>query len=72
MKKNENLKVLVEDNDSINFALKKFKRMCEAFGVVKEYRQRKEYRKPSVKLKEKTEAAIKRKRKESRRRPTKI
>lgn len=44
-------------------ALKKFKRLCDAYGIVKEYRARIEYRKPSVKQKEKLEAADKRRRK---------
>ena len=37
--------------------------MCEAFGVIREYRKRQEYKKPSVKLKEKTQAAEKRRKK---------
>jgi len=41
-------------------SLRKFKRMCEAAGVLKEYRKRKEYKKPSIRRKEKTEAAAKR------------
>lgn len=41
-------------------AIRKFKRMCEAYGVAKEYRARKEYKKPSIRKKEKLEAAQKR------------
>jgi small subunit ribosomal protein S21 len=44
-------------------AIKKFKRLCDAYGIVKEYRERVEYKKPSVKMKEKLEAADKRRRK---------
>lgn len=44
-------------------AIKKFKRLCDAYGIVKEYRARQEYKKPSVKQKEKLEAADKRRRK---------
>lgn len=44
-------------------ALKKFKRLCDAYGIVKEYRTRQEYRKPSVVRKEKLENALKRRRK---------
>ncbi len=44
-------------------AIKKFKRLCDAYGIVKEYRARTEYKKPSVKQKEKLEAADKRRRK---------
>ena len=46
-------------------SIRKFKRMCEAYGVVREYRKRQEYRKPSIRLKEKNEAAEKRRRKAS-------
>ena len=45
-------------------SLKKFKRLCEAAGVLKEYRKRKEFKKPSVRKKEKVEAANKRKAKD--------
>ncbi len=48
------------DERGIERSLRKFKRMCESFGVVREYRKRQEYKKPSVRLKEKTEAAEKR------------
>ncbi|MEK6626157.1 MAG: 30S ribosomal protein S21 [Bdellovibrionota bacterium] len=46
-------------------SLKKFKRLCESAGVLKEYRKRKEFKKPSVRKKEKTESAQKRKAKEA-------
>lgn len=54
------IRVEIEDRGGVERSLRKFKRMCESYGVVKEYRNRKEYKKPSVKLKEKTEAAEKR------------
>ena len=41
-------------------AIRKFKRMCEAFGITKEYRARKEYSKPSIRKKEKLKASQKR------------
>ena len=44
-------------------SIRKFKRMCDSYGIVKEYRKRNEYRKPSVRMKEKLEAAEKRRRK---------
>ena len=47
------------DDKGVERALRKFKRMCESFGIVKEYRNRKEYRKPSLKRKEKIIAAQK-------------
>jgi len=57
------IKVKVIEGEHVEKSLRKFKRMCESFGVVKEYRKRKEYRKPSVRAKEKTEAATKRRHK---------
>lgn len=60
---NDSLKVVVDERLSADKALKKFKRICESFGVVKEYRRRQAYQKPSVKMKEKREAAEKRRRK---------
>jgi len=53
--------VPIDDRFGVEKSLRKFKRMCESFGVVKEYRKRQDYKKPSIKLKEKTEAAQKRK-----------
>lgn len=41
-------------------ALRKFKRKVEAFGVLREYRKRQEYEKPSVRKKEKEKQAEKR------------
>jgi len=53
--------VVVEiDPKGAERAIRKFKRMCEAFGITKEYRARKEYSKPSVRKKEKLKAAAKR------------
>ncbi len=48
-------------NDSIDNALKKFKRQCAKDGVLAEVRKREHYEKPSVKRKKKSEAARKRK-----------
>jgi small subunit ribosomal protein S21 len=60
--------VVVEiDGKGAERAIRKFKRMCEAYGVTKEYRARKEYRKPSIRKKEKLEAAQKRLAKNDRR-----
>lgn len=44
-------------------ALKKFKRLCDQLGVVKEYKKRQAHQKRSIKLKEKREAAEKRRKK---------
>lgn len=54
------IRVEIEDRSGVERSLRKFKRMCESYGVVKEYRNRKEYKKPSIRLKEKTEASEKR------------
>jgi len=51
----------IDERHGVEKSLRKFKRMCEAYGVVREYRKRQDYKKPSVQKKEKTEAAIKRK-----------
>jgi len=61
----EAIKIVVEGNRfGIEGCLKKFKRLCEAAGVIKEYRKRREYKKPSIRRKEKLEAAQKRKAKD--------
>lgn len=44
--------------------IRKFKRLCDSYGVVKEYRKREAYLKPSVRNKEKREASEKRRRKQ--------
>jgi len=61
--KNTALRVNIDEKLGVERSLKKFKRMCESFGVIREYRKRQEYRKPSVRMKEKTEAAEKRRKK---------
>ena len=53
--------VRVKDNESIDSALKRFKRKCAKSGVLAEVRKREHYEKPSVKRKKKSEAARKRK-----------
>jgi small subunit ribosomal protein S21 len=57
------IKLRVDDRFGVEKTIRKFKRMCDNYGVVREYRNRSEYKKPSVKDKEKTEAAEKRRRK---------
>ena len=57
------IRVVVDEMKGAERSIRKFKRMCEAYGVVREYRKRQEYRKPSVRMKEKNEAADKRRRK---------
>lgn len=58
----QNIYITVDDR-GVERSLRKFKRMCDTYGIVKMYRARQEYRKPSVKMKEKLEAAEKRRRK---------
>ena len=48
-------------NESLDTALKRFKRSCASDGVLAEVRKREHYEKPSVKRKKKSEAARKRK-----------
>ena len=53
--------VRVKENESLDSALKRFKRSCAKSGVLAEVRKREHYEKPSVKRKKKSEAARKRK-----------
>ncbi len=62
-KTGEHVRIDLTDGFAVERALKKFKRMCDAFGIVKEYRAREHYQKPSVKRVEKMEAAEKRRKK---------
>lgn len=52
--------VRLKDNESLESALKRFKRQCARSGVLAEVRKREHYEKPSVKRKKKSEAARKR------------
>ncbi len=53
--------VRVKDNESLESALRRFKKQCARAGVIAEVRKREAYEKPSVKRKKKSEAARKRK-----------
>lgn len=53
--------VKVGENESLDSALRRFKRKCQKSGVLSEVRKREHYEKPSVKRKKKSEAARKRK-----------
>jgi len=61
----DKIRIDITDGFAVERALKKFKRLCDAYGIVKEYRAREHYQKPSVKQKEKLEAAEKRRNKTS-------
>lgn len=51
--------IKVGENESLDSALKRFKRQCATSGVLKEARKREHYEKPSVKKKRKAEEARK-------------
>ncbi|NLT57432.1 MAG: 30S ribosomal protein S21 [Clostridiales bacterium] len=53
--------IRIKDNESLDSALRRFKRSCAKAGVLSEVRKREHYEKPSVKRKKKSEAARKRK-----------
>lgn len=53
--------IRIKDNETIDSALKRFKRQCAKSGVLSELRKREHYEKPSVRRKKKSEAARKRK-----------
>ncbi len=53
--------IRVKENESLDSALRRFKRQCARSGVLAELRKREHYEKPSVKKKKKAEAARKRK-----------
>ena len=59
----DKIRIDITDGFAVERALKKFKRLCDAYGIVKEYRAREAYEKPSVKNKLKLEAAEKRRKK---------
>ncbi|MBC5787733.1 MULTISPECIES: 30S ribosomal protein S21 [Clostridiaceae] len=53
--------IRVKENESLDSALRRFKRSCAKSGIISEVRKREHYEKPSVKRKKKSEAARKRK-----------
>ena len=53
--------IRVKENETLDSALRRFKRQCARSGVLTELRKREHYEKPSVKRKKKSEAARKRK-----------
>ena len=52
---------ITKENESLDSALRRFKRNCAKAGIQQEIRKREHYEKPSVKRKKKSEAARKRK-----------
>lgn len=55
--------VIVGKDESIDSALKRFKRKCQKDGIIGDLRKKEAYEKPSVQKKKKREAARKRNRK---------
>ena len=53
--------IRVKENETLDNALRRFKRQCGKSGIMTELRKREHYEKPSVKRKKKSEAARKRK-----------
>lgn len=53
--------VRLKENESLENAIRRFRRQCAKSGVLNELRKREHYEKPSVKRKKKSEAARKRK-----------
>ncbi len=51
----------VKENESLDSALRRWKKSCARSGVLAEVRKREHYEKPSVRRKKKSEAARKRK-----------
>ena len=55
--------VRVKENESLDSALRRFKRSCAKSGVMSELRKREHYESPSVKRRKKSEAARAKKKK---------
>jgi len=55
------MEVRVGENETLDSALRRFKRQCQKAGVLSEVRKREHYEKPSVRRKKKSEAARRRK-----------
>ena len=64
------LEVVVQDNENLERALRRFKRKVQRSGLYSELRKRRYYEKPSAQRKRKREAAIRRERRRQRRKPT--
>lgn len=54
--------VKIKDNESLDNALRRFKKNCAKAGIMQEVRKREHYEKPSVRRKKKSEAARKKNR----------
>ncbi len=52
--------VRIKENESLDSALRRFKKSCAKSGIISEIKKREHYEKPSVKRKKKAEVARKR------------
>ena len=52
--------VIVKENETLDSALRRFKRKCSRDGIIGDMRRKEHYEKPSVRRKKKAEAARKR------------
>ena len=52
--------VHVKENETLDSALRRFKKSCAKSGIISEIKKREHYEKPSVKRKKKAEVARKR------------
>lgn len=55
--------IRVGENESLDSALRRFKRKCSRDGIIGDLRRKEHYEKPSVQRKKKSEAARKRSKK---------
>ena len=53
--------IKVGENETLDSALRRFKRRCARDGIIGDLRKKEQYEKPSVRRKKKSEAARKRK-----------
>ena len=52
--------IIVGENETLDSALRRFKRRCARDGIIGDLRKKEQYEKPSVRRKKKAEAARKR------------
>ena len=57
------IEIRINEAFGVDRSLRRFKRLCESYGIIREYRKRREYKKPSVRKLEKSLAAEKRRQK---------
>ena len=66
-KRGTTLEVVVQENENLERALRRFKRKVQRSGLYSELRKRRFYEKPSAQRKRRREAAIRRERRRQRR-----